>query len=94
MHIRSTVGVLLMALALGACSASSGDSCSSKEDVAQMSTALGDDLQKAEASGKIDRSKTAEAMGRMLTAGQTFAANRDRRAYCAALAKIRQDTGL
>jgi hypothetical protein len=94
MHIRSIVGAMLISLTLAACSASSGDSCSSKEDVAQMSSALGDDLQKAEANGKLDRSKTAEAMGRMLTAGQTFAANRDRRAYCAALAKIRQDTGL
>jgi hypothetical protein len=94
MPIRLLFGALLMSLALAACSASSGDSCSSKEDVGNMSFALGDDLQKAEADGKIDRAKTAEAMGRILAAGQTFATNRDRRAYCAALAKIRKDVGL
>ena len=94
MPIRSIAGAMLMSLALAACDASSGGSCDSKEDIAQMVSSLSDDLQKAESSGRLDRTKTADAMGRMLNAGQTFAANRDRHAYCAALGKIRQDTGL
>lgn len=85
---------MLLSLTLTACDAVSSNSCSSPEDVAQLASVLGDDLQKAEESGKIDRVKTAEAMGRMLAAGQNLTATRDRRAYCSALDKIRRDTGL
>ena len=94
MPFRSIASAMLLALTLTACDASSVSSCSSKENVTLMVSALSDDLQKAEGSGKLDRAKTADAMGRMLTAGQAFAANQDRRAYCAALGKIRQESGL
>ena len=94
MPFRSIASAMLLALTLAACDASSSSSCSSKEAVTQMVSALSDDLQKAEGSGKLDRAKTADAMGRMLSAGQTFAANQDRLAYCAALGKIRQESGL
>jgi hypothetical protein len=94
MTVRFTACVVLWSFALVACDASSSNSCSSREELAQLAAALGDDLQSAEASGKIDRTKAAEAMGRMLTAGQTFETKRDRRAYCAALDKIRKDSGL
>ena len=94
MSIRPIACILLLSMALAACDASSSNSCSSREEVAQLASTLGEDLRGAEASGKIDRTKAAEAMGRVLTAGQAFEGNRNRHAYCAALDKIRKDTGL
>ena len=96
MDLRPIAGALalMMSLVLAACGSSSSGSCSSAEEVNTAGSALTDDLQKAEASGKLDRAKAAEGMSRMLTAGQAYATSHDYRAFCAELAKIRRDYGL
>lgn len=84
----------MMSLALAACGSSSSGSCASADDVNATVSALTEDLQKAEADGKLDRAKAAEGMSRMLTAGQAYATSHDHRAFCTELVKIRRDSGL
>ncbi len=85
---------LTLSLALAACGSSSTGSCASAADVNPAVAALTDELQKAEADGKIDRVKAAEGMARMLTAGQSYTSSQDYRTFCSELAKIRRDSGL
>lgn len=94
MRVRPLAGALLLSLALAGCGVSTSTSCSSKTDVNPAGSILTDDIQKAESAGKIDRGKAADAMGRVMAAGQAYEKDRDVRAFCAALAKIRKDTGV
>jgi hypothetical protein len=95
MHVRPLVGALLLTFSLGACdSPLLSTSCSSASDVNPAGAALTDDIQKAEAAGKIDRARAAEAMGRVMSAAQTYDTKRDAKAFCGEIAKIRKDVGL
>jgi len=89
----ATAVVLAVSSALASCGSSSG-SCAGAADVNPAVAALTDDLQKAEADGRVDRTKAAEGMSHMLAAGQAYASSRDYRAFCSELAKIRRDSGL
>jgi hypothetical protein len=86
--------VLVGGLALGVagCEGAARNACSTATDVAVKVTALTDDLNKAQASGKIDTLTAGDIAGEIMEAGGTHAA--DHRAYCRALDKIRQDAKL
>ena len=94
MFVRPLAGALLLSLALTGCGSPLSASCSSVADVNPAGAAVTEDIQKAEADGKIDRGKAAEAMARVVNAGQAYEKSRDYRAFCTEIAKIRQDTGV
>ena len=81
-------------LSLTACDSPLSGSCSSASDVNPSGAALTDDIQKAEAAGKIDRAKAADAMGRVMSAAQAYEQAHDVKAFCSEISKIRKDTGL
>lgn len=95
--MRGGIGVaaLLVGLSIGlaACEGSAHGACASAEDVAQKITALTDDLNKAQAQGKIDAMTAGDIAARIMQAGAKHAAG-DHHAYCSALDKVRQDSGL
>ena len=94
MYLRPLVCVLI-ALTLAACdSALLPTSCTSAADVNPAGARLTDDIQKAEASGKLDRARAADAMGKVMAAAQTYEQKRDVKAFCAEIAKIRDVAGL
>ena len=88
------VAVLLGGLSLGlaGCEGAARNACSSAEDVAVKLTALTDDLNKAQASGKIDTAAAGDIAAQIMEAGTTHGT--DHRSFCRALDKIRQDTKL
>jgi hypothetical protein len=88
------VALLALSLALAGCDSPLLQSCSSAEDVNPAGSALTSDITKAEAAGKLDRAKAAEAMANVMSAGQAYEQNHDARAFCAALTKIRKDNSL
>jgi len=95
MYVRPLIGALLVSFVLSACdSPLLPGSCSSASDVNPAGASLTDDIQKAEAAGKLDRARAAEAMGRVMGAAQTYETKRDVKAFCAEIAKIRKDTGV
>jgi hypothetical protein len=81
-----------LALGLAGCEGAARDACSTAADVAVKITALTDDLNKAQASGKIDTLTAGDIAAQMMEAGSAHGA--DHRAYCRALDKIRQDAKL
>ena len=80
-----------LTIGLAACEGEAQGVCASTRDVAAKVTALTDDIAAAQSSGKIDTLTAAAVSGQIMDAG---AKHRDRRSYCIALDKIRQDTGL
>jgi hypothetical protein len=94
MLVRQFAGALFMSLALTGCGASLSTSCSSSADVNPAGAALTDDIQKAEAAGKIDRGKAAEAMARVMNAGQAYEKSHDVGAFCSEIGKIRKAAGV
>lgn len=95
MYVRPLACALLLSLSLSACdSPFIPGQCSSRSDVNPAGSKLTDDIQKAEAAGKLDRTRAAEAMGRVMSAAQTYETKRDVAAFCAEIAKIRKDAGL
>jgi len=94
--MRGCVGVAVLvgglALGLAGCEGAARNACSTATDVAVKITALTDDLNKAQSSGKIDTLTAGDIAGRIMEAGSTHGA--DHRTYCRALDKIRQDARL
>ncbi|MBI1210738.1 MAG: hypothetical protein GC190_04700 [Alphaproteobacteria bacterium] len=91
---RQIALALLASLSLTGCGSSISKGCSSASDVNPAGAALTDDIQKAEASGKLDRGKAAEAMARVMNAAQTYEQSHDVGAFCTEIAKIRKDSGV
>ena len=90
------VAVVLGGLSIGlaACEGVARPVCSTAEDVAAKLTALTDDLNAAQTTGKIDALTAGDIAARIMGAGTEFGHDADHRAYCAALEKIRKDTHL
>jgi hypothetical protein len=88
------VAIVLGGLSIGlaACEGVARPACSTAEDVAAKITALTDDLNAAQTSGKIDALTAGDIAGRIMGAGAQFSRDADHRAYCAALDKIRKET--
>lgn len=95
MYVRPLAFALFLSFGLSACdSGLLPTQCSSASDVNPAGARLTDDIQKAEAAGKLDRTRAAEAMGRVMATAQTYETKRDVTAFCADIAKIRKDAGL
>jgi len=94
MYGRPIVAALAVSLFLSACDSPLTTGCSSASDVNPAGAALTDDIQKAEAAGKLDRGKAADAMARVMTAAQTYEKSHDVSAFCTDIGKIRKDSGL
>lgn len=88
------VAVVLGGLSLGlaGCEGAARTACANAEDVAVKMTALTDDLNKAQASGKIDALTAGGIAAKIMDAGARHRS--DHRAYCRALDEIRQDAKL
>ena len=94
MQVRPIATTLFTLLLLTACDSPLSTGCSSASDVNPAGATLTDDIQKAEAAGKIDRGKAADAMARVMTAAQTYEKAHDVKAFCTELGKIRKDSGV
>jgi hypothetical protein len=94
MRLRPIVSAMLVSLSLAACDSPLATGCSSGSDVNPAGATLTDDIQKAEAAGKIDRGKAADAMARVMNAAQSYEKTHDVRSFCAEIGKIRKDSGV
>ena len=94
MYVRPIVAALALSLTLSACDSPLSTGCSAASDVNPAGAALTDDIQKAEAAGKLDRGKAADAMARVMSAAQTYEKSHDVGAFCSEMGKIRKDSGL
>jgi hypothetical protein len=94
MLVRSFVAASILSLGLAGCDSPLLGGCSTADDVNPSGARLTDDIQKAEAAGKLDRGKAAEAMARVMNAAQTYEQNHDVAKFCTEIGKIRKDTGV
>ena len=90
----AAIGVACLSLFVAACDGSAAGSCSTAQDVGTKMTALTDDLQKAQNSGKIDQIRAAEIAQQIIDAARKFGAAKDVHSHCEALDRLRKDTGL
>lgn len=90
----AAIGIACLSLLLAACDGSAAGSCSTAQDVGAKLTALTDDLQRAQGTGKIDQMKAAEIAQQIIDAARKFSTAKDHHSRCEALDRIRKDTGL
>ncbi len=94
MRGMTLLAVLGLSIGLAACEGSAAGSCAKAEDVAAKLTALTDDLERSRAAGKIDAATAGEIAAKIIEAGTKYGMESDHRSYCAALDKVRKDSGL
>ena len=94
MYSRPFAAALFLSLGLAGCDSPLLSGCSTAEDVNPSGAKLTDDISKAEAAGKLDRGKAAEAMARVMNAAQGYEQNHDVNKFCTEVGKIRKDTGV
>lgn len=97
MSIKNLIRVALVcasAVALSACERAAARSCSSAQDAALKVSLLADDLNAAEAEGRLDSFRLGELGSRIMDAGSRFGAKGHHQSYCAAIDKIRVEAGL
>ena len=93
-RLVTALGIVCLGLTLTACSGSAAGSCTTAHDVAAKVSTLGDDLRKAQGSGKIDALQAGEIGARILSAGKQYGTEKNHRSYCEALDNIRKSAGL
>lgn len=69
-------------------------SCSTAQDAAVKVSILADDLNAAEADGRLSPFRLGEIGARIVDAGSRFGAKGNHQSYCAAIDRIRVEAGL
>lgn len=69
-------------------------SCSTAQDAAVKVSILADDLNAAEADGRLSSFRLGEIGARIVDAGSRFGAKGNHQSYCAAIDRIRVEAGL
>ena len=82
------------AVALSACERAVARSCSTAQDAAVKVSALADDLNAAEADGRLTSYRLGEIGARIVDVGNRYGAKGNHESYCAAIDKIRVEAGL
>ncbi|MFN9163276.1 MAG: hypothetical protein ACK6DM_11335 [Alphaproteobacteria bacterium] len=86
--------VCAAAVALSACERAVARSCSTAQDAAVKVSALADDLNAAEADGRLTSYRLGEIGARIVDVGSRYGAKGNHESYCAAIDKIRVEAGL
>jgi len=86
--------VCAAAVALSACERAVARSCSTAQDAAVKVSVLADDLNAAEADGRLTSYRLGEIGARIVDAGSRFGTKGNHQSYCAAIDKIRVEAGL